>query len=162
MHRTPGLALLLAGLVGCTTPSADDDDSTIPEEVAETACDLAASAGAPITAAAELLADPPVESSISIDGGPYTVTLQESGHSWVSFAAGGSDNEAVLFLSEADAVEDFWETDHRHGQGDASTNLECPELIAEQYLLELHEGQWYVEIGVLDVSEVWMHLVLQD
>ena len=64
----------------------------------------------------------------------------------------------LLFLRVPGVLDNLWETDHIHGQGNPVPNPDCPDLIPEQHTLELHAGTWYVEIEVLIVDEVWLHL----
>jgi len=156
--RTCLLLIAPIFLFGCPSePAPVDDDDTVDEEQAQqTACDLAAETGTPITAVTGL--EPTPSAAMVIDEGPYLVDLIDGDHSFVHFEAGADDNEVVLFMSAADALENVWETDHIHTQGNPVPNPDCPDLIPEQHTLELHAGTWYLEIGVLSVDEVWLHL----
>ena len=147
-------ALLLAtALVGCPME--------VEEDPAEHACEvLEPGTTADTATAAAARDDSPPE--LAMGETALDVTLTEDGGGWLHIDV-SEDTMALLFVDTADVVTGLYHNDEQDNElPTGSPNSLCSDVSPEHYDLDLHEGEWALELGPSALDTVRLLLISAD
>ena len=127
------------------------------EDPADHACEHVTEAGVAVTAA-ETLEDAP---EIDIAEEPYTITLVDGAASFVGIHA-HEDTEALLFTDTADVIMTLYHDGVEETLPAPSAVEACADDLPEHFHLDLHAGEWTLELGPAAVESVWVMLLSSE
>jgi hypothetical protein len=124
------------------------------EDPAEHACEHVGEAGTAVTAA-EAMEDAP---ELDVSEEPYTVTLVDGAAGFVGVHA-HEDEEVLLFTDTADVILALYHDGAEETLPAPSPVEGCEADLPEHFHLDLHEGEWTLELGPAAVESVWLMLL---